>query len=92
MLGRRHSDPRRNPHRHGSGRRRDQAHELISAEARDAAHAAAASGDDGTNALLVSDVLRRNELQVWFVFEQLAGVGLADKDREAAGSPVKAHA
>ena len=69
-----------------------QAHELIIAEARDAAHAAAASGDDGTNDLLVSDVLRRNELQVWFVSEQLAGAGLADKDEEAAGSLVKAHA
>jgi starvation-inducible DNA-binding protein len=51
-----------------------------------------ASGDDGTNDLLVSDVLRRNELQVWFVSEQLAGAGLAGKDEEAASSPVKAHA
>lgn len=30
------------------------------------ARAAGASGDDGTNDLLVSDVLRANELQVWF--------------------------
>jgi len=69
-----------------------QAHELIIAEARDAAHAAGASGDDGTNDLLVSDVLRRNELQVWFVSEQLAGAGLADEHEEAAGALVKAHA
>ena len=69
-----------------------QAHELIIDESREAAHAAAASGDDGTNDLLVSDVLRRNEFQVWFVSEQLAGAGLADKDEEAAGAPVKAHA
>jgi starvation-inducible DNA-binding protein len=69
-----------------------QAHELIIDESREAAHAAAASGDDGTNDLLVSDVLRRNELQVWFVSEQLAGAGLADKDEEAVGSVVKAHA
>jgi starvation-inducible DNA-binding protein len=69
-----------------------QAHELIISEAREAARAAAASGDDGTNDVLVSDVLRRNELQVWFVSEQLAGAGLADKNEEAAGSAVKARA
>ncbi len=56
-----------------------QAHELIIDEARDAAHAAAASGDDGTNDLLVSDVLRTNEFQVWWIAEQLAGAGLADE-------------
>jgi starvation-inducible DNA-binding protein len=69
-----------------------QAHELIIAEAREAAHAAGASGDDGTNDLLVSDVLRRNELQVWFVSEQLAGAGIADKEEEAARSVAGARA
>ena len=69
-----------------------QAHELIIAEAREAADTATGSGDDGTNDLLVSDVLRRNELQVWFVSEQLAGAGIADKDEEAAGSLVRSHA
>jgi starvation-inducible DNA-binding protein len=68
-----------------------QAHELIIAESREAAHTAAASGDDGTNDLLVSEVLRRNEFQVWFVSEQLAGAGLADK-KEDIGLLVKAHA
>jgi len=68
-----------------------QAHELIINESREAAHAAAERGDDGTNDLLVSEVLRRNELQVWFVSEQLAGAGIADKDEEAAGSVAKAH-
>jgi starvation-inducible DNA-binding protein len=57
-----------------------QAHELIIDEGREAAHAAGASSDDGTNDLLVSDVLCRNELQVWFVSEQLAGTGIADKE------------
>jgi len=33
-------------------------------------------GDDGTNDLLVSDVLRRNELQVWFLSEHLVDVPL----------------
>ena len=31
------------------------------------AHLAANRDDQGTNNLLVSDVIRRNELQVWFV-------------------------
>jgi starvation-inducible DNA-binding protein len=69
-----------------------QAHELIIGATREAARAAAASGDDGTNDLLVSDVLRLNELQVWFVNEQIAGAGIADKDEETAHSLVKAHA
>jgi starvation-inducible DNA-binding protein len=69
-----------------------QAHELIIGETRDAARAAAADGDDGTNDLLISDVLRANELQVWFVTEQMAGAGIADKDEEAARSVAKVHA
>jgi starvation-inducible DNA-binding protein len=32
---------------------------------------AAETGDDGTNDLLVSDVIRTNELQVWFLAEHL---------------------
>jgi starvation-inducible DNA-binding protein len=43
------------------------AHEIILEEARGMAHIAAKSGDDGTNDLIVSDVIRRNELQVWFL-------------------------
>jgi starvation-inducible DNA-binding protein len=64
-----------------------QAHELIIEETREAAGAAETAGDDGTNDLLVSQVLRTNEFQVWFITEQLAGSGIADKDEEAA----KAH-
>jgi starvation-inducible DNA-binding protein len=69
-----------------------QAHELIIGAAREAAHAAGASGDDGTNDLLVSGVLRANELQVWFISEQLTGAGIADKDEEAARSLAGARA
>ena len=47
---------------------------------------AAANGDDGTNDVLVSDVIRRNELQVWFVSEHIAGAGIADRDEETARS------
>jgi starvation-inducible DNA-binding protein len=56
-----------------------QAHELIIGATREAAEAAQKSGDDGTNDLLISDVLRVNEFQVWFVSEQIAGAGIADK-------------
>jgi starvation-inducible DNA-binding protein len=45
------------------------AHEIVLKEARTMARRAAEGGDDGTNDLLVSDVIRGNELQVWFVAE-----------------------
>ena len=48
------------------------AHELILEEARPLAREAAEAGDDGTNDLLVSQVVRTNELQSWFVAEHLA--------------------
>jgi len=47
------------------------AHEIILQQARAAARKAASLGDDGTNDLLVSDVIRTNELQVWFLAEHL---------------------
>jgi len=53
-----------------------QAHELIIDETREAADAADKNGDQGTNDLLVSQVLRTNEFQVWFITEQLAGAGV----------------
>ena len=52
------------------------AHEVILKEARAMARLAAEHGDDGTNDLLVSDVIRTNELQVWFVSEHLVDVPL----------------
>jgi starvation-inducible DNA-binding protein len=51
-----------------------QAHEIVLKEARTMARRAAEAGDDGTNDLIVSDVLRRNELQVWFVAEHVSAV------------------
>src|SRR4051812_30291113 len=42
------------------------AHEMILLEARSMARQASKDGDDGTNDLLVSDIIRINELQVWF--------------------------
>lgn len=47
------------------------AHEIILQEARAAARKAASLGDDATNDVLVSDVVRTNELQVWFLAEHL---------------------
>lgn len=52
------------------------AHEIVLKEARAMARRASESGDDGTNDLIVSDVIRRNELQVWFVAEHVVDVPL----------------
>jgi len=65
-----------------------EAHELIIGETREAAEAASENGDDGTNDLLVSQVLRTNEFQVWFLSEQIAGSGISDRDAEGAGEGV----
>jgi starvation-inducible DNA-binding protein len=48
-----------------------EAHRIVIEETRQAARKAAELGDDGSNDLLVSDVLRTNEMQVWFVSEHL---------------------
>jgi starvation-inducible DNA-binding protein len=48
-----------------------EAHELILEQARDGGKRAADAGDDGTNDLLVSNVIRTNEMQVWFLAEHL---------------------
>jgi starvation-inducible DNA-binding protein len=50
-------------------------HELILNEARPLARQAASDGDDGTNDLIVSALVRTNDLQRWFVGEYLAGGG-----------------
>ena len=62
-----------------------EAHEIVLKEARAMARQASESADDGTNDLLVSDVIRTNELQVWFLAEHLVDVPLvrADKARAA---------
>jgi starvation-inducible DNA-binding protein len=60
-----------------------EAHELILKEARTMAKLATEAGDDGTNDLLVSDVIRTNELQVWFLAEHLVDVPVVRADRGA---------
>jgi starvation-inducible DNA-binding protein len=52
------------------------AHQIIIGHCRELAKRANALGDDGTNDLVVSDVLRTNELQVWFLSEHLVDVPL----------------
>jgi starvation-inducible DNA-binding protein len=52
------------------------AHEIVLQEARAMARRAAEAGDDGTNDLLVSEVIRTNEKQVWFAGEHLVAEAL----------------
>src|ERR1700690_1737146 len=52
------------------------AHEIIIGHCRELAKRAVELGDDGTNDLVVSDVLRGNELQVWFLSEHLVEMPL----------------
>ena len=52
------------------------AHQMIIAHCRQLARRADEIGDDGTNDLVVSDVLRTNELQVWFISEHLVEMPL----------------
>jgi len=52
------------------------AHQIVIGHCRQLARRASALGDDGTNDLVVSDVLRRNELQSWFLSEHLVEVPL----------------
>lgn len=47
------------------------AHEIVLQGARASARKASEMGDDGTNDLLVSDVIRTNEMQVWFLAEHV---------------------
>jgi starvation-inducible DNA-binding protein len=50
------------------------AHEIVLREARTMARIASEKGDDGTNDLLVSSIVRTNELQAWFVAEHVVDV------------------
>ncbi|WP_050435778.1 ferritin-like domain-containing protein [Chondromyces crocatus] len=53
-----------------------EAHEQILVQARQQARAAADRGDDGTNDLLVSQVVRTNEMQAWFLSQHLVDTPL----------------
>lgn len=57
-----------------------EAHELILAQSHALAKKAGELGDDGTVDVLVSDVIRTNELEVWFVAEHLVDSPLVRVD------------
>jgi hypothetical protein len=59
------------------------AHEFILREARPLARCAAEAGDDGTNDLIVSQIIRGNELQSWFVYRHLSSQEQAPMIRDA---------
>jgi starvation-inducible DNA-binding protein len=61
------------------------AHQVIIGHVRKLARRASEIGDDGTNDLLVSEVLRTNELEVWFVSEHLVTMPLV-KAEEPSGT------
>lgn len=53
-----------------------EAHKIIMQQCHEIAEAADKAGDDGTNDLVVSDVLRANELQSWFIGNHLVEMPL----------------
>jgi starvation-inducible DNA-binding protein len=53
-------------------------HQIIIGQCRELAERANRLGDAGTNDLAVSDVLRTNELQVWFLSEHLVNMPLVE--------------
>jgi starvation-inducible DNA-binding protein len=67
-----------------------EAHEFILKEARTMAKQAAEGGDDGTNDVLVSEVIRTNELQVWFLAEHVVDVPLVRADDAPKAASAKA--
>jgi starvation-inducible DNA-binding protein len=62
------------------------AHEIVLKEARAMARQATDAGDDGTNDLLVSDIIRTNETQVWFVAEHVVDEPLVRADGRDGGN------
>ena len=62
------------------------AHQVIIRQTRTLARRASELGDDGTNDLLVSEVLRSNELQVWFLSEHLVNVPLVKAEEPSAAA------
>jgi starvation-inducible DNA-binding protein len=57
-----------------------EAHEIILSESHEFAALAQERGDDGTNDLLVSDVIRTGEMQAWFLAEHLVDTPLVRAD------------
>jgi len=64
------------------------AHQVIIRQTRKLARRASTLGDDGTNDLLVSEVLRTSELQVWFLSEHLVNVPLIEAEEPSIAKGV----
>ena len=62
------------------------AHQVIIRQCRELAKRASRLEDDGTNDLVVSDVLRTNELQAWFISEHLVNMPLVEAVDSAAAA------
>lgn len=62
------------------------AHQIIVRYVRTLARRASQLGDDGTNDLVVSEVLRTNELEIWFLSEHLVNVPLVEANQPPATS------
>jgi starvation-inducible DNA-binding protein len=62
------------------------AHQVIIRHCRTLSRRASTLGDDGTNDVVVSDVLRTNELQVWFISEHLVNVPLVTAEEPGAAA------
>lgn len=60
-----------------------EAHSTILKETRAAATGAAERGDDGTNDILVSDVIRTGEMHVWFLSEHIVHSPLSQNGKSA---------
>ena len=60
------------------------AHQILIRHCRTLADLASKLGDDGTNDLVVSDVLRPNELQAWFLSEHLVDAPLVRAEEPRA--------
>src|SRR5437899_4439755 len=60
------------------------AHQIIIRQCRVIAERSSKLGDHGTNDMVVSDVLRTNELQAWFVGEHLVRTPLVDADEQGS--------
>ena len=56
------------------------AHEIVLKEARTMARLADEREDDGTNDIIVSDIIRTNELQAWFVAEHVVDAPVVRTD------------
>ena len=62
-----------------------EAHETIIEAVRDGIDKTEQSKDWGSNDLLMGDVLRRNELQVWFIAEHVVDIPLVEDSTSSNG-------